>query len=56
LRGIGLNPADTTFDQQLQVRRAGLVLIEAVVERVLQIGQLKVLAAAGVFTVQKRAV
>jgi hypothetical protein len=49
-------PADSPLDQQFQVRRAGFVSVEAVVEGVFQIVETEVPRTAGVSSIQKRTV
>jgi hypothetical protein len=53
---LGPDLADAAFDQQLDVRRAALVVGKAVPERVLQVRDLEVIGAPLVVTVQERAV
>jgi hypothetical protein len=52
---LGLNLPHAAFDEQLEIRRACLVLIETIPERVLKVRDLEVVGAAVVFAVQERA-
>ena len=49
-------PSDAALDEQFRVRRAGFVLREAVLEGVAEVVDAEVPGAAGVGTIQERAV
>ncbi len=52
---LNFDSPNAAFDQPLEINRAGLIAIEAVFEGVLKVAQMKMIRAARIGLVQKRA-